>query len=248
MITENNENVTENAETAREIETSAEAVSDAAAPEQVEAIEEGERVALVEALLFASPEPIWPARLAEICQATEDEVNVAIKDLAARYAQTGAGFEIITVADKVQLRTRALFAPYIRLMRAGRPRRLSNAALETLAVIAYRQPVVKSDIEKIRGVDVTPTLKTLLERGVVRIVGHQPSVGQPALYGTTDEFLKLFGLGSLGELPTLRDIKELERDPGETAVEDEEAGDEISGGAGAESVANERREGVGAAG
>jgi segregation and condensation protein B len=199
--------------------------------DQVEAIEAGERTALVEALLFASPEPLAVVRLAEICKATEDEIEVAVQELVTRYAQTGSGFEISKVADKYQLRTRVLFAPYVRVMRAGRPKRLSNAALETLAIIAYRQPVVKSDIEKIRGVDVTPTLKTLLERNLVRIMGHQPSVGQPALYGTTEEFLKLFGLSSLGELPTLRDIKELERDPGETGQDDDDAGDEASNSA-----------------
>lgn len=224
----------------------AEAGQEQGSPEQLEAIEEGERAALVEALLFAHAEPISVGRLAEVCKSTEEEVQAAVAELSTRYAQSGSGFEIVAVADKLQLRTRALFAPYIRVMRAGRPRRLSNAALETLAVIAYRQPVVKSDIEKIRGVDVTPTLKTLLERGVVRIVGHQPSVGQPALYGTTDEFLKLFGLSSLGELPTLRDIKELERDPGETALDGDEAGHEISSGAA--TMDDERREGVGAAG
>jgi segregation and condensation protein B len=99
---------------------------------------------------------------------------------------------------------------------------LSAAALETLAIVAYRQPIVRSDVEKIRGVDCTPTIKTLLERGLIKILGHQASVGQPALYGTTEEFLKLFGLNSLSELPTLRDLQELERDPGESEEVDEE--------------------------
>ena len=110
----------------------------------------------------------------------------------------------------------------MRALKASAPKRLSNPALETVSIIAYRQPIVKSDIERIRGVDATPTLKTLIERDLVKIVGHQPSVGQPALYGTTDGFLKLFGLKSLSDLPTLRDLEELQRDPGETESEEGE--------------------------
>ena len=211
------------AEPSQEAAQSADGAESPQPLEHVEASDEGEQVALIEALLFASGEPLSGERIAEICKITPEEVMLCVQELTARYAQAGSGFEIVTVAEQYQLRTRALFAPYLRVMRAGRPRRLSNAALETLAIVAYRQPVVKSDIEKIRGVDVTPTLKTLLERALVRIVGHQPTVGQPALYGTTDEFLKLFGLSSLGELPTLRDIKELERDPGESGLDEGEA-------------------------
>ena len=120
--------------------------------------------------------------------------------------EVGAGY---------QFRTQQRFARYICNLKASKPRRLSAPALETLAIVAYRQPVIKSDVEKLRGVDATPTLKTLLDRGMIRIVGHQSSAGTPALYGTTDEFLKIFGLKSLGELPRLRDLKEMD-DPGES--------------------------------
>ncbi len=82
--------------------------------------------------------------------------------------------------------------------------------METLAIVAYRQPIVRSDVEKIRGVDATPTLKTLIDRGFIKIVGHQETIGQPALYGTTQQFLEVFGLSSLAELPTLRDLQQLE--------------------------------------
>ena len=184
--------------------------------------------ALVEALLFASSEPLSSDQIAEICNAPKEMVEITIQELSRGYEERGSGFEIAHVAEKYQLRTRPVFAPYIRAMRADRPRRISTAALETLAVVAYRQPVVKSDMEKIRGVDVTPTLKTLIERGLVRIVGHQSSVGQPALYGTTEEFLSVFGLKSLGELPTLRDIKEFERDPGEYGAASGEAANETT--------------------
>ena len=115
----------------------------------------------------------------------------------------------------MQLRTKAIYAEYVRNLIAVKPRKLSQAALETLAVIAYQQPVVKSEVDKIRGVDVAPTIKTLLERKLVKILGYQASVGQPALYGTTEDFLSIFGLTSLSELPSLRDLKALVKEPGE---------------------------------
>jgi segregation and condensation protein B len=105
---------------------------------------------------------------------------------------------------------------------AVKPRKLSQAALETLAVIAYQQPVVKSEVDKIRGVDVAPTIKTLLERKLVKIIGYQASVGQPALYGTTEDFLQIFGLSSLSALPAMRDLKSLVKEPGEAQQGDEE--------------------------
>lgn len=174
---------------------------------------------LVEALLFVSGEPLGFDRLMEITKADEIALRDALQEIDRKFSPASGlqgGFELVRIADKYQFRSRAIFGPYIRELKAERPKRLSAAALETLAVVAYRQPVVKSDIERIRGVDVTPTLKTLLDRSLVKIVGHQPTVGQPALYGTTEEFLKLFGLNSLAQLPSLRDLKELEADPGES--------------------------------
>ena len=173
-------------------------------------------VAVVEALLFASSEPLSLEQLGGAAGLEEHEVRQSLAVIKERCSEESSGFELSQVAGKVQFRTKPEYAPYLRELKADAPRRLSAAALETLAVIAYRQPVVRSDIEKIRGVDATPTLKTLLERGLIKIMGHQSTVGQPALYGTTDEFLKLFSLNSLSELPTLRDLSEFEKDPGET--------------------------------
>ena len=182
--------------------------------------------ALLEALLFASGEPLSAEKLCEVARCDEAAFAVAIAAIEARLKAETAGFLLVQVAGKYQLRTKPQFADFIRELRASRPRRLSQPALETLAIVAYRQPIVKSDIEKIRGVDVSPTLKTLVDRNIIKIVGRQPSVGQPALYGTTEEFLKLFGLNSLSELPTLRDIKELEREPGEGDDESSDAAPE----------------------
>ncbi len=189
---------------------------------EVKGLSEQESVPAIEAILLASGEPLSVGRLREVTKLTEAQVKDALETIQMTYESEENGFELVQMGGQYQFRTKAKYAPYIQALKAGRPRRLSQAALETLAIVAYRQPIVKSDIEKIRGVDATPTLKTLLDRRLVRIVGHQASVGQPALYGTGDEFLKLFGLASLSQLPTLRDLKELEKEPGEV----EEAADE----------------------
>jgi segregation and condensation protein B len=186
-----------------------------------------EQVAAVEALLLAHGEPLGVGRLQELLQCTRSEVLVAAQRLQELCQAPERGFEVVLVAEKLQLRTKAAYGEFVRTLLAVKPRKLSQAALETLAVIAYRQPVVKSEVDKIRGVDGAPTIKTLVERGLIKILGYQASVGQPALYGTTDEFLKTFGLAALSELPTLRDLKALAREPGEAGEdegEDSEAG------------------------
>ncbi|MBN8549133.1 MAG: SMC-Scp complex subunit ScpB [Deltaproteobacteria bacterium] len=192
---------------------------EAAAEEPRAELDAAEKVALIEALIFTHGDPLSLDVLAEISGLNEMEVREAINQIRSQLTERGSGIELLEVAGKFQFRTRQDFSAYVRELKAGRPRRLSGPALETLAVIAYRQPIVRSDMEKIRGVDVTPTLKTLLDRKLIRIVGHQETVGQPALYGTTDDFLKVFGLSSLSQLPTLRDLKELDADPGESAEE-----------------------------
>lgn len=187
--------------------------------EQLPELSDEELPAVVTALLLASGEPLTPAKMAEVCGVNIDDVNLAIQSVQEWLERSCAGFEIVNVAGMYQFRTKAVLAPFIRQLKASKPRRLSPAALETLAIVAYRQPIVKSDIEKIRGVDCTPTMKTLIDRKMVKIMGHQQTVGQPALYGTSDEFLKVFGLSSLKELPNLKDIKEFENEPGETVEE-----------------------------
>lgn len=210
---ENLEDVPETEETQEEMQE--ERQEDESSPEDMDFLEV-DPAALIEALLFAHGDPVNKQKLRTATGLSPESFDQALIDLEARLSEIESGVEMVVVADKYQLRTKNEFASYIQRMKTSRPRRLTPAALETLAIVAYRQPIVKSDVEKIRGVDATPTLKTLLERGVIRIVGHKDAVGQPALYGTTEEFLKIFGLGSLAELPTLRDLKELEEDPGES--------------------------------
>jgi segregation and condensation protein B len=186
-----------------------------------------ERQALIEALLFSNGSPLTISKLADATGIPADEVKDIIESIQMKCSLVESGIECFEFDGKYQLRSKALYGPFIQQLRASRPKKLSQQALETLAIIAYRQPIVKSDIEVIRGVDATPTIKTLIEKGFVKIVGHQASVGQPALYGTTPRFLEIFGLSSLAELPTLRDLREFDREPGESvesqSLEDNQA-------------------------
>ncbi|MCB0320840.1 MAG: SMC-Scp complex subunit ScpB, partial [Bdellovibrionales bacterium] len=197
------------------------AASDNEFAELLEGLEEVERQALVEAILYTNGAPLTAGRIAEVTTLPKNEVVDILESIALRHSLEESGVELIEIQGKYQLRSKAAFGPFIQRLKTSRPRRLSPPALETLAIVAYRQPIVKSDVEKIRGVDAAPTLKTLLDRGFIRIVGHQPSVGQPALYGTTDRFLEVFGLKSLSELPTLRDLQLLEAEPGDESASDE---------------------------
>ena len=186
--------------------------------------------AVIEAIVLAHGEPVSLESIRELTGCKAEALSQAIENLKERYLANNSGMELATVGGKIQLRTKPVCAPIVRAFIAVKPRRLSGQALETLAVVAYQQPVVKSEIERIRGVDVSPTLKTLMERNLVQIVGVQPTAGQPALYGTTEEFMKIFGLGSLAELPTLREFKALERDPGEMgAAQNDDEAEQTSG-------------------
>jgi segregation and condensation protein B len=188
-----------------------------------------QKVGLLEALLLASGDPLPITRIEELLGCSKADVLALAETLKETYAAESRGLEVVNVSSKLQLRTKAIFAEYVRNLIAVKPRKLSQAALETLAVIAYQQPVVKSEVDKIRGVDVAPTIKTLLERKLVKILGYQATVGQPALYGTTEDFLSIFGLTSLAELPSLRDLKALVKEPGEaleSGSEDNEEGAE----------------------
>ncbi len=165
---------------------------------------------LVEALILASPEPISAARLADLVPRGKPAVMAEfVNELNEAYEAQDRGFEIWQVAGGYQMRTRADLAPYVQQMHAQRPARLSRAALESLAIVAYRQPVTRSEIEHVRGVDVGPILRGLLERKLVRIAGRRDVPGRPILYGTTKRFLEVFGLPTLKDLPALRDLEEL---------------------------------------
>jgi segregation and condensation protein B len=176
---------------------------------------------VIESLVLLSPEPIEVARIVEVIriedpQTEEGAIKDAVQSLLQKYQETtrpiARGFRIEEVAGGLQFRTTAENAQYVRRFLAAKPNRLTKAALETLSIIAYRQPVTKPEIEAIRGVDVGAALKSLLERDLIKIIGKREEVGRPIIYGTTPYFLEFFGLKSLAELPTLREYHELDEE------------------------------------
>jgi segregation and condensation protein B len=174
-----------------------------------------EKMAIIEAILFASEVPLTVERVAEIMPDTEKrEIRTLLEELVRVYQGRGGGFCLMEVAGGFQFRTRQDLAPWLRKLKATRPAMLSPAALETLAVVAYRQPLVKSEIDRIRGVDASGTLKGLLDKRLVRIVGRKDVPGKPIIYGTTKKFLEVFNLKDLSELPTLRELKDVQESPG----------------------------------
>ncbi len=169
---------------------------------------------IVEALLFASDAPLTPADIARAETGVDEaEVRAAIEALGAAYDEDGRAFGVYELAGGFQLLTRPEFVPYLeRFATVGRPARLSSAALETLAIIAYRQPVGRAEIEEIRGVGSAAVLRTLAERDLIDVVGRGEGLGRPLLYGTTERFLEHFGFASLDDLPRPEDLPVVLRD------------------------------------
>jgi segregation and condensation protein B len=171
---------------------------------------EVEQRSIAEALILASPEPVPLVRLAKLIPGcTPSKAKALVADLNADYVAQQRAFEICEVAGGYQLRTHPEFSSYLQQLQQIRPLRLSNAALETLAIVAYRQPLTRAEVEHVRGVDAGPVMRTLLERKLVKISGHRDVPGRPMLYSTTKRFLEVFGLADLDALPTLRELEEL---------------------------------------
>jgi len=167
-------------------------------------------LAALEALLFSSDEPLSLDTLSEALEAEPERVAEALRELDAQYRERGAGVELREIAGGHLLVTRSEHAESVgRLLRGRKRVRLSRAALETMAIIAYKQPVTKVEIEAIRGVDSGAVLTTLLERNLITIRGRSKVVGRPLLYGTTPEFLDYFGLKDLTELPRPEELRAL---------------------------------------
>ncbi len=170
---------------------------------------------LVEAALFSADSPVSLNELAGLDRdASRDELRAALEELREVYRRSGHGIELVEIAAGYQVLTRREFADAIAQARlVMRPRRLSVAALETLAIIAYRQPVGRAEVEDIRGVTVEGVLRSLQERGLIDVVGRADGMGRPLLYGTTATFLELLGLSSLDELPRLEELSVALRAP-----------------------------------
>ena len=158
---------------------------------------------LLEAALFASGRPVTIEELIALdAEASRAGVAMALDEIRQHYDAEGHGVELVELAGGWQILTRPEYTEVIeRAQLAARPQRLSTAALETLAIVAYRQPIGRGEIEEIRGVSVGGMLKTLLERGLIDVVGRAEGLGRPLLYGTTSRFLEHFALRHLGELP-----------------------------------------------
>ena len=162
---------------------------------------------LLEALVFASDSPITPKELAKLASAPQKQVRELLGELQNDYSTRGMHLD--EVAGGWVFRTSAQYAPFVRDLTKQKPVRLTRAQVETLAIIAYRQPITRPEVDDVRGVDSGPVLKLLLERDLVRILGKRDEPGRPIIYGTTGHFLEFFGLKSLKDLPTLREFTEL---------------------------------------
>jgi segregation and condensation protein B len=164
---------------------------------------------LLEALLFIAEKPLKVADLAEVARAEAKEVRGILEELTLDYRASLRGFQLDELAGGWQLRTSPTFAPFVREMTAQKPVRLTRAQVETLAIIAYRQPITRPEVEDIRGVDGGAVMKLLLDRDLIRVLGKKDEPGRPLIYGTTTYFLTFFGLKTLRDLPTLREFTEL---------------------------------------
>ena len=182
---------------------------------------------IIESLLFVAEEPLSPERLKKLVGPVESsEIHAALAALQAELDSRRGGFYLSEVAGGFQFRTRPEYTPWIRRLIDPKPVRLSRAALETLAIIAYKQPIIRTDVEHIRGVDCGGVLRQLLERKLVRVLGRKEIPGRPLIYATTKRFLETFDLRDLRDLPTPQEVQEFGKPPleerGHITIEPEE--------------------------
>jgi segregation and condensation protein B len=201
----------ENQETI-EVEFSVEGVGEAEAQEEdaePEIEQETPTIeSVIEAVLFASDEPLTDSRLASIVETTAKQVRECIDALNEKYRENHNAFRIEPIAGGYQMLTISIYNDWLKkMLRARSDSKLSPAAMETLAIVAYKQPVIRADIEAIRGVAVGEVIRSLMYKGLVKIVGRAEILGRPMLYGTTRRFLEVFGLNSLKDLPKAEELK-----------------------------------------
>jgi segregation and condensation protein B len=193
------------ASTQEAVETDPDAEVPEATPGRLESV--------IESLLFVSDRPLSINELKKLVgERAGGKVTAALEALRTRRQEEGSGIIVVELAGGWHLRTRTDNQAWVSRLVAGKPQRLTRAMMETLSIVAYRQPITRPEIDDVRGVDCGPVLKTLLDRGLVRMIGKKEEVGRPILYGTTPEFLRIFSLKDLGELPTLREFHELNAD------------------------------------
>lgn len=171
-------------------------------------MEDKEKKSLFEAIMFLSGEPVPVSSLKDASDMHETEVKRIMDELMSDYREKNGGLLIVEIASGYQMITNPAYAVWLKKFKASSASaKLSIPALETLAIIAYRQPLIKAEIEQLRGVNADGVIKTLLDRRLIKIMGRKEAPGRPLLYGTTKEFLQHFGLKDLAELPTLKDIE-----------------------------------------
>jgi len=179
---------------------------------------------ILESLLFVAEEPLSVDRLANVLDLPDKKtIREALHALMADYEGRQGAFALHEVAGGFQFRSRPQYVPWIKRLIQPKPSRLSKAALETLAIIAYKQPIIRSDIEHLRGVDCGGVLRVLLERKLIRVLGRKEIPGRPLIYATTKQFLEVFDLKSLNDLPTPKEIEALGKSLVEKTTEDDGA-------------------------
>jgi len=167
---------------------------------------------VIEAVLFATDEPLPEGKLAGIVEATAKQVRDCVESLNAKYEANRNAFRIEQIAGGYQMLTQPIYNSWLKKMvKARSDNKLSPAAMETLAIIAYKQPIIRADIEAIRGVAVGEVIRSLMYKGLVKIAGRAEILGRPMLYGTTKKFLEVFGLNSVKDLPKAEDLKNPDR-------------------------------------
>jgi segregation and condensation protein B len=195
---------------------------------------------IIEVLLFVSEKPLGIDSIARVIDGFDKNcIQEMVGELNDEYARTGRAFSAVEVAGGFQIMTDPFYAPWLRkLFSKERKQRLSTPSLETLSIIAYKQPVTRAEIESIRGVNIEGVLETLLERDLVKVAGRREIPGRPFVYGTTKNFLMQFGLNSLEDLPKLKDFDEKDIQLGKDELVRKEGEDPIS-----EPVSDQAREG-----
>ena len=185
---------------------------------------------VIEALLFASEKPLTIEQARNVLDNLEpNEIRKVLEELKSEYEQANRGIRIAEVAGGFQMMTAPNFAPFLKkLYKERHTERLSKPALETLAIIAYKQPVTKLEIESLRNVNIDGVMHNLLDKYLIRIAGRKKAPGRPYVFGTTRQFLEYFGLKSLEELPKMKEFSSLaiKREPGEIEIQSEETTEE----------------------
>ena len=165
---------------------------------------------IIESLLFVTEDPLSVQHIKQYLEIEEtDTIRTALNELVEEYAQRRGGFELRQVAGGFQFRTRSEYSEWVKKLLKPSPSRLSRASLETLAIIAYKQPIIRADVEHIRGVDCGGVLRMLLEKKLIRVLGRKDIPGRPMIYGTTRQFLEVFNLKDLRDLPSPKEIESL---------------------------------------